>query len=227
MHRKGAQDKKRAKMYTKLTREISVAAKFGIDPDANPRLRSAIKAARDANVPKERIQNALNSHNNKDAADLQEIRYEGYGPGGVALMVEAMTDNRNRTASEVRSAFSKYHGQLGETGSVSFLFNRIGLIVYELAVSDTEQMFAAAIENGANDYYAIEEEHHIITEPESLNIVREKLEELFSTPLSAKITWVAINEVPVTSDAQEQLEKLLDALEDCDDVQDIIGNFTL
>ncbi len=231
MHRKGAQDAKRQKIFNKLAREITVAAKSGLpDPAANPRLRAAIQAAKASNMPKDRIERAVKqgTPGGGDDAIYDEVRYEGYGPGSVALIVEALTDNRNRTASEVRTAFTKHGGTLGETNSVSFMFNRIGQVVYPAAVADADGMLEAAIEAGADDVQSDENGHFITTAVDGLGEVRDALEAKFGPPESAKLTWQPLNIVPVTAeDAAQSLLKLLDALEDNDDVQAVLGNFDI
>lgn len=228
MHRKGAQDKKRAKIYTKLLREVTVAAKISGDPESNPRLRTAMKAARDANVPKDRIVAAISSGSDpKDGSNYEEIRYEGYAPGGIALIVEALTDNRNRTASEVRSSFTKFGGQLGETGSVSFMFRRVGSIVYPVDAGSAESFFEAAIEAGADDCISDEESHEICCDPDSLAVIRDSLEAKFGTAQVAVLTWKPSSYIRVEGDDAQKLIKLMDALEDCDDVQNIVGNFDI
>ena len=191
MYRKGAQDAKRSKVFTKLIREITVASRSGLpDPDMNPRLRSAIQAARAANMPKDNISKAVKRATEAgDGDSFEEIRYEGYGPGGVCLIVEALTDNRNRTASEVRAAFSKFGGSLGETGSVSYQFDRIGTIEYPTDVADTDSVFEAAVEAGADDVNSHEGGHDIICEASDLHDVAKTLEERFGEPLSARLTW--------------------------------------
>ena len=227
MHRKGAQDNKRAKMFTKLVREIYVAAKSGLpEPDSNPRLRAAINAARIANMPKDRIENAISKATNPgDADNFEEIRYEGYGSGGVAIIVEALTDNRNRTASDVRSTFTKHGGTLGETGSVSFMFSRVGVITYPASKGSVEVFLDAAIEAGANDSISDEETHEIICDPESFNEVRDKFEHKFGACLSAEITWKPNNTIMLNEESAEKIIKMVDALEDNDDVQSVVGNF--
>lgn len=231
MHRKGAQDAKRSKIFNKLAREITVAAKSGLpDPAMNPRLRAAIQAARAQNLPKDRIDRAIKQGQpgGGDDTNYDEVRYEGYGPGGVALIVEALTDNRNRTASEVRSAFTKHGGSLGETNSVSFMFNRIGQVTYPAAVASADAMLEAAIEAGAEDVQSDEHGHAIITDTDTLGEVRDALEAKFGAPESAKLTWTPLNLVPVTAeDAAQTLLKLLDVLEDNDDVQTVLGNFDI
>lgn len=228
MHRKGAQDAKRAKRFTKLIREIMSSAKSGMpDPNFNPRLRAAIAAARNANLPKERIENAIKTataSGNNETYD--EIRYEGYAPGGVAIIVEALTDNRNRTASEVRAAFNKYGGTLGETNSVSFMFERIGEIEYPLSAGDEDTVLEAAIEAGAEECNTEEERHNITCQPDSLHEVRDQLSARLGDPDVARLTWKPLNTVAVTQAEQaEKLFKLLEVLEDNDDVQFVCGNY--
>ncbi len=225
MHRKGAQDAKRAKLFTKLLKEVFVAAKIGPDPAYNPRLRAAINAAKVVNVPKDKIQNAMDKAiNPANAENFEEIRYEGYGPNGIAIIVEALTDSRNRTASEVRSIFTKNGGSLGETGSVNFLFNRIGLIVYPKTVATEEQMFEAALEVGASDCATYEEHHEIICEPESFGSVRDELEKKYGTADSSQLTWRPLTQTELDAEGKEKIQKLIDALEDSDDVQTVISN---
>lgn len=229
MHRKGAQDKKRAKLFAKLGRELMVAAKEG-GPDAsgNPRLRSAIATARSHNMPKDNIDRAIaRGAGDTEGANFEEIRYEGYGPGGVALIVEALTDNRNRTASEVRSAFSKFNGNLAETGAVSFLFDRIGEIRYAIDVGDTDTVFEAALEAGAEDVESTEESHEIRTQPEDLHTVAGALEGDLGEPQSAQLLWRPQNSVSLDEGNASTLLKLLDALDDNDDVQSVSANFEI
>ncbi len=225
MHRKGAQDAKRAKLFTKLLREVFVAAKAGPDPAYNPRLRAAINAAKVVNIPKDRIQNAMDKAiNPANAESFEEIRYEGYGPNGIAVIVEALTDSRNRTAAEVRSLFTKYGGSLGETGSVNFLFNRIGLIVYPKTVATEEQMFESALEVGASDCATYDECHEIICEPESFGAVRDGLEAKYGPADSSQLTWKPLTLTILDAEGMEKIQKLIDALEDSDDVQTVISN---
>ncbi|MEA1938622.1 MAG: YebC/PmpR family DNA-binding transcriptional regulator [Pseudomonadota bacterium] len=229
MHRKGAQDKKRAKIFNKLAREITVAAKLGIpDPAMNPRLRSAIIAARGANMPKDRIERAIKvATSGTDGTDYSEIRYEGYGPGGVAMIIEALTDNRNRTAAEVRSAFNKFGGSLGETGSVAFMFERIGLISYPVSVATADYMFETVVMSGADNVDSDDERHEITTFVEDFAAVRDALEKQFGEPESASLVWKpTITSVPDFDQAQT-LFKLIDVLEDNDDVQSVSANFDL
>ncbi len=227
MHRKGAQDAKRAKVFTKLIRELTVAARSGLpDPESNPRLRSAIIAARTANMPKDTMERAIKrGAGGDDTANYEEIRYEGYGPGGVAVIIEALTDNRNRTASEIRAAFSKHGGNLGETGSVSFMFERIGRIEYKKDIASAEDMFEAALEAGATDVESEEAGHLIACAPDDLSAVRDAVEKRFGTPESARLDWKPINTVPIDEQAASTLFKLLDLLDDNDDVQRVSTNF--
>ncbi len=226
MYRKGAQDKKRARLFARLAREIMVAARENPDRDANPRLRSAIAAARDANMPKDNVERAIKkATGGDDGADYAEVRYEGYGPGGVAVIVEALTDNRNRTASEIRSAFSKHGGNLGETGSVSFMFDRVGTIVYPAQTATAEEMFEAALEAGATDVESGEDGHEVVCEPDDFHAVRETMAERFGAPERAELAWRPQNNTPVDADTAETLFKLLEALEDSDDVQSVSSNF--
>ncbi len=229
MHRKGAQDVRRAKVFNKLAREISVSAKAGLpDPAANPRLRAAIQAARTQNMPRDRIERAIKSGSpGGDTAAYEEVRYEGYGPGGVALIVEALTDNRNRTAAEVRSAFTKHGGSLGETNSVSFMFNRVGQIRYAVASAGAEAMFEAALEAGAENVDSDGDGHTITTSVEGFSATRDALDAQFGAAESARLGWVPLNTVAPDEDAAATLLKLLDALEDNDDVQTVEGNFDI
>jgi YebC/PmpR family DNA-binding regulatory protein len=227
MHRKGAQDARRGKIFTKLIREITAAARAGLpDPDMNPRLRSAILAARAQNMPKDTIDRAVKKAvDGGDADTYQEIRYEGYGASGVAVIVETLTDNRNRTASEVRGAFSKYGGNLGETGSVSFLFRHLGQIFYPSASASADGMFEAAADAGAQGVETSAEGHEVLCQVTDFHIVREALEKAFGAPESARITWVAQTTVPLDEEAMKSVLKLVDALEDLDDVQQVCTNF--
>lgn len=229
MYRKGAQDKKRAGLFAKLGRELTVAAKMGgADPDANPRLRAAITAARAANMPKDNVERAIKKGaGGGEGEDYEDIRYEGYAPGGVAVIVEALTDNRNRTASEVRSAFSKHGGNLAETGAVSFMFDRVGEIAYPADAADAETMFEAALEAGASDVNSGEGGHVISCEPDDLHAVASELEGRFGEPESAKLAWRPQNTVPVDEDTAGTLLKLLDVLDDNDDVQTVSANFEI
>jgi len=228
MYRKGAQDAKRAKQFTKLIREITVSAKDNPDPSANPRLRSAIIAANKANMPRDNIDRAIKKATGGDGADnFEEMRYEGYGPGGVAVIIEALTDNRNRTASEVRAAFNKFGGSLGETNSVSFMFDRKGEIQYPADAATAEQMFEAALEAGAEDVQSYDEMHEIVTDPGDFGAVRDALTETFGDPQQARLGWRPQTTVSVAGDGAESLFKLIDVLEDNDDVQIVFANFEM
>ncbi len=229
MYRKGAQDKKRAKIFSRLGREIAIAAKLGgPDPAANPRLRSAIAAARKENMPKDNIERAVKKGGGgDDGAAFEEVRYEGYGPGGVAMIVEALTDNRNRTTSEVRAAFSKFGGSLGETNSVAFMFERLGEIVFPAAASDADTVFEAAIEAGASDIESDTSAHTVYCAPDDLHAVAEALGEKFGDPERAKLAWRPTNTVQIAAQPAETLLKLLDTLDDSDDVQTVHANFEI
>ncbi|MCP5368021.1 MAG: YebC/PmpR family DNA-binding transcriptional regulator [Hyphomicrobiales bacterium] len=226
MHRKGAQDAKRAKVFAKLALQITVAARTGSEPDMNPRLRAAIGAARAQNMPADRIKKAIQkAEGGTDGDNYEEIRYEGYGPGGVAVIVEALTDNRNRTAAEVRAAFSKHGGNLGETGSVGFMFDRVGSIVYPAEAADAEDMFEAALEAGAQDVDSEGDTHEITCDPDDFNTVRDTLVDRFGEPEDANLIWKPQNTIEIDEDAAQTLFKLLDVLEDSDDVQRVAANF--
>jgi len=227
MHRKGAQDKKRAKVFTKIIRELTTAARTGLpDPASNPRLRAAVVAARGANMPKDTVDRAIKRGAGGEEGDaFEEVRYEGYGPGGVAIIVEALTDNRNRTASDVRAAFTKAGGTLGETNSVGFLFDRIGQVAYPAEAAGAEAMFEAALEAGAADVESGEEEHLVTCAPDELNQVRDALEQRFGPPAAARLGWRAKSGAPVEGEAAAALFKLLETLEDSDDVQNVYANF--
>ncbi len=229
MHRKGAQDAKRAKAFAKLGRELMVAARAGSpDPDMNPRLRTAIAAARAANMPKDNIERAIGRGAGEDpAAAYQEVRYEGFGPGGTALRVEALTDNRNRTASEIRVIFSKHGGSLGEVGSVSYMFRHVGEIRYPASAAGAEAMFDAAGEAGAEDVELGADGHLITTAPEDLNAVREALERRLGDAEGARLVWQPISTVPVGGADAEPLIRLIEALDDSDDVQLVSANFEM
>lgn len=227
MYRKGAQDAKRGKVFTKLIRELTVAARSGLpDPEANPRLRTAIAAARAANMPKDTMERAIRRGAGEDGAEnYEEVRYEGYGPGGVALIVEALTDNRNRTASEVRAAFGKHGGSLGESGSVSYMFDRVGLIHYQADAASADEMFEAALEAGAEDVASGEAGHEIICAPEDVSHVRDALEQRFGPADAARLDWKPNVSVTVEERQAETLFKLLAALDDNDDVQRVMANY--
>ncbi|MCA1776735.1 MAG: YebC/PmpR family DNA-binding transcriptional regulator [Paracoccaceae bacterium] len=224
-HRKGRQDKLRAKLFSKLSKEITVAAKMGDpDPDKNPRLRLAVKEAKSSSVPKDVIERAINKAVGGDAENYDEIRYEGYGPGGVAVIVEAMTDNRNRTASTVRSTFSKAGGNLGETGSVGFMFERKGQIVYPASAGDEDTIMMAAIEAGAEDVQSDEDNHVVICADTDLNDVSTALEAELGESLSTKLIWKPVTTSEVDQDGFEKLMRLVETLEDDDDVQSVTTN---
>ena len=226
MHRKGAQDAKRAKVFAKLAREIEVAARSSPDPDQNPRLRTAIAAARGQNMPNDRIKRAIDKASGGGEADnYEEVRYEGYGPGGVAVIVEALTDNRNRTASEVRAAFSKHGGNMGETNSVSFMFDQVGEVVYPADTASADDMFEAALEAGASDVASSSETHEIICAPEDFGQVVETLTEKFGQPESAGLTWKPQTTVDLNADSARTVLKLIDVLDESDDVQRVATNF--
>ena len=226
MHRKGAQDKKRSAMFSKLSREITVAAKMGApDPDMNPRLRLAINAAKSQSMPKDNIQRAVDKAAAAGGEDYEEIRYEGYGPGGVALIVEALTDNRNRTATNVRTAFAKNGGNLAASGAVSHGFDRKGMIEYPASVGDEEKVLEAAIESGADDVESTEDGHVVWTEMEALHEVSSALEQVLGAADSVKLAWKPNLTVDVAESDAQTLLKLVDALEDDDDVQTVWGNY--
>ena len=226
-HRKGAQDKKRAKIFTRLIKELAVAARGGTDPASNPRLRTALAGCRAANMPKDNIERVLKRAEGGEGEQYEEIRYEGYGVGGTAFIAEALTDNRNRTASEVRAAFSKFGGSLGETGSVSFMFDKVGQIIYPVEITNADSMFEAALEAGAQDVETDDDTHLVTTAPEDFNAAREKLEEIFGAPEEAQLTWVAQNTLDVNEDQARTLLKFIDTLEDNDDVQSLSFNFEI
>lgn len=225
-HRKGRQDKLRSKLFSKLSKEITVAAKMGDpDPDKNPRLRMAVKEAKSVSVPKDVIDRAIKKSQANDGENYDEIRYEGYGPNGVAVIVEAMTDNKNRTASVVRSTFSKNGGNLGETGSVGFMFDRKGQIIYPLAVADEDTMMEHAIMAGAEDVQTDEEVHVILCGDTDLNEVSTALEAELGESQSTKLIWKPNMTTELDLDGLTKLMKLLDILEEDDDVQTVTTNF--
>jgi YebC/PmpR family DNA-binding regulatory protein len=229
MHRKGAQDAKRAKVFTKIIRELTVSAKTGLpDPAANPRLRAAIQEARGNNMPRDTIERAIKrGQGGGDDSNYEEVRYEGYGPGGVAIIVEALTDNRNRTASDIRSAFSKNGGSLGETNSVSFQFDRVGAIHYPVKAASADAMFEAALEVGADNVESSEDGHDVTCSMDDLGAVRDALEAKFNTPESARLEWRPKLTTPIEGEAAETLLKLLEILDDHDDVQRVASNFDM
>ena len=226
MHRKGRQDAIRSKMFSKLAREITVAAKSGLpDPDANSALRLAIQNAKAQSMPKDNIDRAIKKASGADAENYDAVRYEGYGPGGIAVIVEALTDNRNRTTSSVRSTFTKAGGALGETGSVSFSFDHVGEITYKLEAGDADAVMEAAIEAGADDVVTDEDGHSIICAFEGLGEVTKALEESLGEAETVKTIWKPQNTVPVDEEKARSLMKLIDTLEDDDDVQNVYSNF--
>ncbi|CAM4151204.1 YebC/PmpR family DNA-binding transcriptional regulator [Palleronia rufa] len=225
-HRKGRQDAARSKLFSKLAKEITVAAKMGDpDPDKNPRLRLAVKEAKSQSVPKDVIDRAIKKSQGGDAENYEEIRYEGYGPNGVAVIVEAMTDNRNRTASTVRSTFSKNGGNLGETGSVSFMFDRKGQVIYPAEAGDADTVMMAAIEAGAEDVESSEDSHVVWCADSDLNDVAGKLEELLGESDTTKLVWRPQTTTEMDLEGMQKLMKLMDALDDDDDVQNVTANF--
>ena len=228
MHRKGAQDARRAKKFARLTKELQVAVRGGTDPSSNPRLRSALSACRAVNMPKDNIERVIKKAEDGENSNLEEIRYEGYAPGGVALIVDALTDNRNRTAAEVRSSFTKYGGNLGETGSVSFMFNNVGQIVYKKNIMSEDEIFDIAIEVGADDVKADENNYEIITTLNEFNNVREKLESILGVPDQAELIWYPENNIQIDDERKAtSILKLLDTLDNCEDVQGVYGNFEI
>lgn len=225
-HRKGKQDKLRSKMFSKLAKEITVAAKMGDpDPDKNPRLRLAVKASKAVSMPKDVIERAIKKSQGGDAADYTEIRYEGYGAGGIAIIVEAMTDNINRTASNVRSYFTKAGGNLGQTGSVSHSFDRVGEITYPASAGDADAVMMAALEAGADDVESDEEGHWIYCQVEDLSTVSDALEQALGRSTEAKLIWKPQSRTEVDLDTAQKLMKLIDLLEEDDDVQTVTHNF--
>ena len=229
MHRKGAQDARRARLFTKLIRELTVSARAGLpDPNSNPRLRAAMAAARDANMPRDTIDRAIKrAAGGEGETNYEEVRYEGYGPGGVALIVEALTDNRKRTASEVRTAFSKHGGALGETNSVSFQFKRLGQIVFPVDAASADAVFEAALEVGADNVESGPSGHEVTCAPEDFASVREALEAKFGQPQQAGLVWKPQVAVSVDEEQARALLKLIDQLEDNDDVQTVSANFEI
>ncbi|MGC2777165.1 MAG: YebC/PmpR family DNA-binding transcriptional regulator [Bradyrhizobium sp.] len=228
MHRKGRQDAMKSKLFGKLAREITVSAKLGTpDPAMNPRLRAAVVAARAENMPKDNIERAIKKALGGEGDNYDEIRYEGYGPGGVAVIVEALTDNRNRAASDIRSYFTKSGGNLGETGSVSFMFDRLGIIEYDHAIASDDGMLDAAIEAGADDVVSSESGHEVYASQEHFREVAKNLEAKFGEPRKAALTWKPQNTVAVDDETGEKLLKLIDLLNEHDDVQNVYANFEI
>ena len=228
MHKKGKQDALRAKLFSKLGREITVAAKLGLpDPAMNARLRAAVIDARAENMPKDNIDRAIRKASGGDGENYDEVRYEGYAPGGVAVIVEALTDNRNRTAGDIRSYFTKAGGALAETGAVSFMFDRVGLILFDKAVASDDAMLEAAIEAGADDVLSGPEGHEVITALESLREAQKALEAKFGEPRKAALVWRPQNTIQVDDEAGEKILKLIGTLEDNDDVQTVYANYEI
>ncbi|HVV62098.1 MAG TPA: YebC/PmpR family DNA-binding transcriptional regulator [Pseudolabrys sp.] len=226
MHKKGRADKARSKLFSKLAREITVAAKMGMpDPAFNPRLRGAILAARAENMPKDNIERAIKKSQGSESESYDEIRYEGYGPGGVAVIVEALTDNRNRTAGEVRAIFTKHGGNLAETGAVSFMFSHVGVVEYDAKVASADAMLEAAIEAGAEDVVSNDDGHQVFTTPETLREVAKALEAKFGEPRKAATIWKPQNTIALDDAAGEKLLTMIESLDDNDDVQNVYANF--
>jgi YebC/PmpR family DNA-binding regulatory protein len=226
MHRKGRQDAAKSKLFGKLAREITVSAKLGIpDPAMNPRLRAAVLAARAENMPKDNIERAIKKAAGGEAESYAEIRYEGYGPGGVAVIVEVLTDNRNRTAGEVRAAFTKSGGNLAETGAVSFMFDHVGLVEFDSQAASGDAMLEAAIEAGAEDVISGENGHEVYTMPDSLRDVAKALEARFGEPRKAALVWKPQNTISLGDEQGEKLLRLMETLSEHDDVQNVYANF--
>jgi len=228
MHRKGRQDAAKSKLFGKLAREITISAKLGMpDPAMNPRLRAAIIAARAENMTKDTIERAIKKALGGDAESYDEIRYEGYGPGGAAVIVEVLTDNRNRTASDVRSIFSKNGGNLAETGAVSFMFDHVGVVEFNRQVASADSMLEAAIEAGADDVVSSESGHEIYASQDKFRDVARALETRFGDPRKAALVWKPQNTVPVDDENGEKLLKLIDTLNEHDDIQNVYANFEI
>ena len=227
-HRKGAQDKKRAKVFSRLSKEITIAAKMGMpDPDSNPRLRTAITAARAQNMPKDNIERAIKKSADAGGENYEEVRYEGFGPGGIGVIVETLTDNRNRTAGDVRTVFTKSGGNLGETGSVSFMFDQRGAVEYPGDIANADAVFEAAIEAGAEDVESTGDTHEILCAMEELHNVAAALEGALGPPPSAQIVWKPQNEISVDEETAEKVLRMMEALDDLDDVQNVYANFDI
>jgi YebC/PmpR family DNA-binding regulatory protein len=228
MHRKGAQDAKRAKLFTKIIRDITVAARANPDVNANTKLRTAIADARVVNMPRDTIERAIKrGSGSEDGANFEEVRYEGYGPGGVAVIVEALTDNRNRTAGEIRTIFSKHDGTMGETNSVSFMFEHIGLIQYPVKAASADAMFEAALDAGAGNVESTDSGHDVSCAIDDFSAVATALEKKFGAPEKAGLAWRPLNTVAVAGDLAATLFKMLDALDDNDDVRNVTSNFEI
>jgi YebC/PmpR family DNA-binding regulatory protein len=228
MHRKGRQDKAKSKLFSKLAREITVSAKMGLpDPSMNARLRAAIIAARAENMPKDGIERAVKKALGNDAENYDEIRYEGYGPGGIAVIVEVLTDNRNRSAGEVRATFTKAGGNLAETGAVSFMFDHVGVVEFDAAAASADAMLEAAIDAGAEDVASSESGHEIYTTQDSLRDVAKALEAKFGEPRKSALVWKPQNTIAVDDEQGEKLLKMIDTLNEQDDVQNVYANFEI
>lgn len=226
MHKKGRADKARSKLFSKLAREITTAAKLGLpDPAMNARLRTAVLAARAENMPKDGIERAIKKASGADSESYEDMRYEGYGPGGVAIIVETLTDNRNRTAGDVRAAFTKSGGNLAETGAVSFMFDHVGVVEFDAKAASEEAMLEAAIDAGADDVASSENGHEVYTATDALGSVAKALEARFGEPRKAAMVWKPKNTVAIDDDKGEKLINLLDALNEHDDVQNVYANF--
>jgi YebC/PmpR family DNA-binding regulatory protein len=226
MHRKGRQDAQKSKLFGKLAREITVSAKMGLpDPDMNARLRAAIIAARAENMPKDNIDRAIKKASGGEGDNYEQIRYEGYGPGGVAVIVEVLTDNRNRAAGEVRATFTKSGGNLAETGAVSFMFDHVGVIEYDAKKATAEAMFEAALEAGADDVVSNDNMHEVYAAQDHFGSVAKALEAKFGEPRKSSLVWRPQNNVAVDDEQGEKLLKLIDNLNDNDDVQNVYANF--
>jgi YebC/PmpR family DNA-binding regulatory protein len=228
MHRKGRQDAVKSKLFGKLAREITVSAKLGTpDPTMNARLRAAIIAARAENMPKDNIDRAIKKAAGADTENYEQIRYEGYGPGGVAVIVEVLTDNRNRAAGEVRASFTKSGGNLAETGAVSFMFDHVGVIEYDAKVASAEAMFEAALDAGADDVVSSDNTHEVYAAQDHFGSVAKALEANFGEPMKASLVWRPQNTVAVDDEQGEKLLRLIDNLNDQDDVQNVYANFEI
>lgn len=225
-YRKGAQDKKRAKIFSKLAKEITVAAKLGLpDPAMNPRLRSAIQAARAQNMPKDNIDRAIKKSQDIGGANFDEVRYEGFGPGGIGFIIETLTDNKNRSAGDIRAIFTKCGGNLAETGSVSFLFKKVGLIEFDKSICPEDDIIEMSIEHGAEDCDITSQSYEIYCNPDELHSVGEILENKLGEPRLMKIIWKPENLIVIDKDVFQKIERLVDMLDDNEDVQDVYFNF--
>ena len=228
MHRKGRQDAQKSKLFGKLAREITVSAKMGLpDPAMNPRLRAAMIAARAENMPKDNIERAIKKATGGEGDNYEQIRYEGYGPGGIAVIVEVLTDNRNRTAGEVRASFTKSGGNLAETGAVSFMFDHIGVIEYDATAASADAMFEAALEAGADDVVSSESGHEIFAGQDRFGSVAKALEAKFGEPRKASLVWRPQNTIAVDDEQGEKVLKLIENLNESDDVQNVYANFEI